>query len=39
MDHCHEARECRGTAYSICNLKYSVPKEIPVVFQNRPNYD
>ena len=25
----------RGAARSICNSKYSVPKEIPVVFHNR----
>ena len=29
----------RGAAHNICNLKYSIPKEIPVVFQNRSNYD
>ena len=23
----------------ICNLKYSIPKEIPVVFHNGSNYD
>ena len=28
----------RGTEYSICNLKSSVPKEIPVVFYNGSNY-
>ena len=25
--------------HSICNLKYSVPKKIPIVFQNGSNYD
>ena len=25
--------------HSICNLKYSVPKEIPIVFHNGSNYD
>ena len=24
----------RGAVYSICNLKYITPKEIPVVFRN-----
>ena len=28
-DHCHYMGDYRGTAHSICNLKYSVPKEIP----------
>ena len=38
-DHCHYAGEYRGAAHSICNLKYSVPKKIPIVFYNGPNYD
>ena len=25
--------------HSICNLKYSVPKKIPIVFHNGSNYD
>ena len=25
--------------YSICNLKYSVPEKIPIVFHNGSNYD
>ena len=33
-DHCHYTKE-----YSICNLKYSVPKKIPIVFHNGSNYD
>ena len=24
-DHCHYTRKIRGTAHSICNLKYKVP--------------
>ena len=31
-DHCYYTGKCRGAAYSICNLKYSVSKEIAVVF-------
>ena len=31
-DHCHYTGEYRGAAHSICNLKYSVPKKIPLVF-------
>ena len=38
-DHCHCTGEYRGAAYSICNLKYSVPKIIPIVFHNGSNYD
>ena len=38
-DHCHYTGEYRGAAHSICNLKYSVPKNIPVVFHNGSNYD
>ena len=31
--------EHRGTAHSICNLKYGIPKKVPVVSQNGSNYD
>ena len=34
-DHCHY----RGAAHSICNLKYSVPKKVPIDFHNGSNYD
>ena len=33
-DHCHYTEEYRDAAHSICNLKYSVPKKIPIVFHN-----
>ena len=33
-DHCHYTREYRGAAHSICNLKYSVPKKLPIAFRN-----
>ena len=36
-NHYHEYRSV--AAHSLCNLKYSVPKEIPIVFHNRSNYD
>ena len=39
MDHCRYKEEYRGPAHSICSLKYSVPKEIPIVFHNGSNYD
>ena len=29
----------RGAAHNICNLRYKIPKEIPVVFHNRSTYD
>ena len=38
-DHCHYTVEYRGPAHSIHNLKYSVPKKIPLVFHNAPSYD
>ena len=38
-DHCHYTGEYRGAVHSICNLKYSVPKKIPIVFHNGSNYD
>ena len=31
-DHCHYTGKHRCAAHSICNLKYSVPKNIPMVF-------
>ena len=37
--HCHDIGEYRGTVYSICNLKCSVPKKIPTDFHNGSNYD
>ena len=38
-DHCHYIGEYRGTVSSIRNLRYSVPKKIPIVFHNGSNYD
>ena len=37
--HCHYTGEYRGIVHSICNLKYGVPKKIPIVFRNGFNYD
>ena len=37
-DHCHTG-EHRGAAHNICNVSYSVPKEMPIVFHNGSNYD
>ena len=38
-DHCYYTWKYRGVANSIRNLKYSVPKKIPIAFHNRSNYD
>ena len=31
-DHCHYTGKYRGAAHDICNLRYKISKEIPVVF-------
>ena len=33
-DHCHYTGKFRGAAHSICNLRYKVPKNIPIVIHN-----
>ena len=38
-DHCHYTGEYRGAVCSICNLKYSVPKNIHIAFHNGFIYD
>ena len=38
-DHCHYTGRFRGAVHNICNLRYKVPKEIPVVFYNGSTYD
>ena len=38
-DHFHYTVEYRGAAYGIYNLKYSVPKRIPIIFHDGSNYD
>ena len=38
-DHCHYTGMYRGAAHNICNLRYKIPKEIPVVFHNGSTYD
>ena len=37
-DHCHYTGKYRGVAHDICNLRYKIPKEIPVVFHNGSTY-
>ena len=38
-DHCHYTGKYRGAAHNICNLRYKVPNEIPLVFHNGSTYD
>ena len=38
-DHCHCTEKFRGAAHDNCNLKYKIPKEIPVVFHNGSTHD
>ena len=38
-DHCHYFGKYRGAAHNICNLRYKIPKEIPIAFHNGSTYD
>ena len=38
-DHCHYTGKCRGAAHNICNVRYKIPKEVPIVFHNGSTYD
>ena len=38
-DHCHHTGKYRDAAHDICNLRYEIPKEIPLVFHNGSTYD
>ena len=38
-DHCHYTEQHRGATDSICSLKYSVSKNVPIAFHNGSNYD
>ena len=38
-DHCHYTGKYRGAAHDICNLRYKIPKEVPIVFHNGSTYD
>ena len=33
-DHCHYTGKFKGPVHRICNLKYKVPKEIPIIIHN-----
>ena len=37
-DHCHYTGKFRGAAHSICNLRYKVPDNLPIIIHNA-NYD
>ena len=39
IDHCHYIGKFRGLAHSVWNLRYKVPKEIPIVFHTASTYD
>ena len=39
MDRCHYTEKYRGAAHSICDLMYTVPKEIHIVVHNGFKYD
>ena len=38
-NHCHYTGKYIGAAHNVCNLRYKVPKEIPIVFHNGSIYD
>ena len=38
-DHCHYTGKYRSAAHNICNLRYKIPKEIPIIFHNSSTYD
>ena len=38
-DHCHFTGKYRGAVHNACNLRYKIPKNIPVIFQNGSTYD
>ena len=38
-DHCHYTGNFIAAAHNICNLRYNIPKKIPIVFHNGSTYD
>ena len=39
VDQCHYTGKYKGATHSICNLKYSIPKNYSVVYHSGLNYD
>ena len=37
--HCHYTGKYRGAAHNICNLRYKILQEVPVVFHKGSTYD
>ena len=38
-DHFHYTGKYRGAAHNTCNLRYKIPKNIPIIFHNGSTYD
>ena len=38
-DHCHFTGKYRGAARNTCNIRYKIPRNIPIVFHNGSMYD
>ena len=38
-DHCHYTGKFRGATHNICNLRYKIQREIPVVLRDGSKYD
>ena len=38
-DHCDYTGKYRRASHNICNLRYKIPKEIPVMFHNGSTFD
>ena len=38
-DHCHYTYKYRRVIHNTCNLRYKIPKEIPIIFHNGSTYD
>ena len=38
-DQCNSADECKGAAHILYKLRYSIPKEVLVIFYNGSHYD